>query len=154
MAMPQGLLVPSHQTSKTRVVGWMRKIAQVNCVCLAVLGDDLAGVEDAVPAVEPAVGAPGQRIGQLVGIVAAEAGHDDLAGVGLAVAVAILEEEDVGRVGHPDAAVADGDSGGDVQAVGEDGEPVGLAVAVGILEDLDPIAARARLAPRDIPGSR
>ena len=54
----------------------------------------------------------------------------------------VLEEEDVGRVGDPDAAVADGDSRGDVEAVGEDREPVGLAVAVGVLEDLDPVAAR------------
>ena len=77
--MPQGLLVPSHQTSKTRVVGWMRKIAQVNSYVLPFLETTLAGVEDAVPAVEPAVGAPGERIGQLVGVVAAEAGDDDLA---------------------------------------------------------------------------
>ena len=48
-------------------------------VRLAVLRRHLAGVEHAVPAVEPAVGAPGQRVGQLVGVGAAEAGRDDLA---------------------------------------------------------------------------
>ena len=112
-------------------------------VGLAVPRLHLAGVEDAVPAVEPAVGPPGQRVGQLVGVGAAEAGRDDLAGVGLAVAVGVAEEEDVGRVGDPDAAVADGDARGDVEALGEDREPVGLAVAVGVLEDLDAVAARS-----------
>ena len=62
--------------------------------------------------------------------------------VGLAVAVGVLEEEDVGRVGDPDAAVADGDARGDVQPLGEDGELVGLAVAVGVFEDLDAVPAR------------
>ena len=61
-------------------------------------------------------------------VVAAEAGDDDFSLVGLAVAVGVLEEEDVGRVGDPDAAVADGDAGGDVQAVGEDGDLVDLPV--------------------------
>ena len=59
-------------------------------------------------------------------VVAAEAGDDDLALVGLAVAVGVLQEEDVGRVGDPDAAVADGDARGDVQPVGEDRELVAL----------------------------
>ena len=74
--------------------------------------------------------------------------------VGLAVAVAILEEQDIGRVGDPDAAVTDGDPRWDIEAVGEDGEPVGLAVAVGVFEDLDPVAARPRLDGADIRGSR
>ena len=74
--------------------------------------------------------------------------------VGLAVAVGVLEEEDVGRVGDPDAAVADGDARGDVQPLGEDGELVGLAVAVGVFEDLDAVRARARRLARDIRGSR
>ncbi len=103
---------------------------------------DPGRVEDAVPAVKPAVGAPGQRVGQLVGVEPAEAGDDDLAGVGPAVAVGVLEEEDVGRVGHPDPPAPDCDSRWDVQAVGEDGELVGPAVAVGVFEDLDPVAAR------------
>ena len=68
--------------------------------------------------------------------------------VGLAVAVGVLQEEDVRRVGDPDAAVADGDAGGDVQPLGEDRELVGLAVAVGVFENLDAVAARARLAAR------
>ena len=87
------------------------------CVRLAILRDDLRRVEHAVPAVEPAVGAPGQGIGQLVGVVAAEAGRDDFAKVSLAVAVSVLEKEDVGRIGDPDASVADGDSRWDVEAV-------------------------------------
>ena len=123
-------------------------------VGLAILRGDLAGVEYAVPAVEPAVGAPGERVGQLVGVGAAEAGRDDFPRVGLAVAVAVLEEEEIGRVGDPDTAVADGDPRGDVQPVGKDRELIGLAVAVGVLDDLDPVAAWARLDGAGIPGSR
>ena len=83
-----------------------------------------------------------------MGVVAAEAGHDDFAGVSLAVAVSILQKKDVGRIGDPDPSVADGDSRGDIEAVGKDRETVGLAVAVGIFEDLDAIATWSGLAPR------
>ena len=65
-----------------------------------------------------------------------------------------LQEEDIGRVGHPDAAVPDGDARGDVQPFGEDRERVGLAVAVGIFQDLDSIAARAGATGAGIRGSR
>ena len=102
---------------------------------------DPGRVEDAVPAVEPAVRPPGQRVRQLVGVEPAEAGDDDLGLVRLAVAVGVLQEEDIGRVGDPDPAGADGDPRGDVQAFGEDRELVGPAVAVGVLQDLDPVPA-------------
>ncbi len=80
-----------------------------------------------------------------MGVVAAESGGDDLAEISLAVAVSILEKENIGRIGDPDSTVADGDSRGDIESLREDGETIGLAVTVGILEDLDPIAARAGL---------
>ena len=57
--------------------------------------------------------------------------------VGLAVAVGVLEVEQLGAVGDVGAAVAGLDAGGDQQAVGEDGGLVGLAVAVGVFEDDD-----------------
>src|SRR5206468_1008406 len=77
---------------------------------LAVLLDD-ARVEDAVEAVEITVWAPRQRIGQLVGIGSAEAGDDQL-GLADRWPVTIHEgiEKKVGRVGNPDAAVADRDA--------------------------------------------
>ena len=139
--MAHGLLVPSAQT-------WNSRVPRVDAVHgageierLAVL-DDVGVVEDAVPAVEPAVGAPRQRVGQLVRVEAAEAGDDDLALVGLAGPLRVLEEKDVGRVGDPDAAVAEVEAGGDVEAVGEDRDLVELAVAVRVFEDLDTILTR------------
>ena len=64
-----------------------------------------------------------------------EAGEDALADVGLVVAVGVLEEHQVGRLGDQDAAVGELEPGRAVQAVGEDGLLVGLAVAVGVFED-------------------
>ena len=58
--------------------------------------------------------------------------------VGLAVAVGVLEVEQLGAVGDVGPAVARLDAGGDQQAVGEDGGLVGLAVAVGVFEDRAP----------------
>src|SRR5690348_8447500 len=54
---------------------------------LAVLRDDLAGVEHTVPAIQPTVGPPREGIGQFVSIGTAESGGNDLFAVGLAVAV-------------------------------------------------------------------
>src|SRR5262249_27139921 len=102
---------------------------------------DVGMVEDPIEAVEPAIGAPGQRVGQFVRVGASEAGNDDFGFArGLAVGTDLVEE-DVGRVGDPDAAVADGNARGNVEALGEHGDLVDLAVAVGVFEDLDAIAA-------------
>ena len=140
-AMAHGLLVPCAEDlefARPRVdaehgAGEIEGLAVVN---------DVGGVEDAVPSVEPAVGAPRQRIGKLVGVVAAEAADDDFLLVGLAGPLGVLEEEDVGRVGHPDAAVAEVEAGGDVEAVGEDRDLVERAVAVGVFEDFNTIFTR------------
>src|SRR5262249_44833545 len=108
----------------------------------------LARVEDAVPAIEPAVGAPGQRVGQLVGVGPAEAGDDHLALVGPAVAVGVTEEKDIRSIGNPDPAVSHGDPRRDVQSFGEDAEPISPAVSIRVLENLDAIAPRAGLLAR------
>ena len=84
----------------------------------------MAAIEDAVEAVEPAVRAPGQRVGQFVRIDAAEAGDDDLRLAGRLAVGTDLVKEDVRRVGDPDAAMADRDAGRDVQPLGEDGDLV------------------------------
>ena len=76
--MPQGLLVPSQKSSKLARPRMDAEQGAGEVELLAALRD-VAGVEDAVEAVEPAVGAPGERVGQLVRVVAAEAGDDDLA---------------------------------------------------------------------------
>ena len=62
--------------------------------------------------------------------------------VGLAVAVGVVEVEQLGAVGDVGAAVAGLDPGGDQQPVGEDGGLVGLAVAVGVFEDHDLVVGR------------
>ena len=79
-----------------------------------------------------------------MGVAGAPAGEEDLADVGLVVAVGVLEEQRVGRLVDDHAAVGEGEAGRDAQLVGEDGELVGLAVAVGVLADLDPVVALRR----------
>src|SRR5262249_4420142 len=66
---------------------------------------DGALVEDAVEAVEPAIGAPGQRVGQLMGVGTAKAGDDYFRLAGRLTVGAFLVEEDVRSVGHVNAAV-------------------------------------------------
>ena len=75
-----------------------------------------------------------------VGVVRLEAGEQDLALVGLAVAVRVVEEQHVGGLRHDQAAVGVAERGGDAQVLGEDGLLVGPAVAVGVLDDRDPVA--------------
>ena len=101
---------------------------------------DLAG-EAAVAdgAAEPIVVAVGKVAGLGVRVADAPTRHDDLADVGLVVAVGVLEEDERRRLAYDDAAVGEDDAGRDVEAVGEDGELVGLAVAVGVLADLDAV---------------
>ena len=90
----------------------------VEVVALAFPVDDVAFVEHAVEPVEPAVRAPGEGTGQLVEIGSSEPGDDDFAAH--LFAVSLPKEQQVGRVEHPYAAVADGDAGGDVEPLGED----------------------------------
>src|SRR6187551_3835905 len=72
-----------------------------------------------------------------MGVFRAEAGHDDALGVGLAIAIGILEEGHAGLLAAVDAAIAKLEAERDVQAGGEDGALVGLAVMVGVLKDDD-----------------
>ncbi len=63
--------------------------------------------------------------------------------VRLAVAVGVLEKQDVRRLRHDHAAVGEGEAGRDIEMVREDGDLVGAAVAVCVLEDLDPVVAQS-----------
>ena len=63
-------------------------------------------------------------------------------------------EENIGRIGDPDAAVADRDAGGDIEAVDDGGDLVELAVALGALQQLDAILARPGAAARILDRSR
>ena len=70
----------------------------------------------ALAAVEPAVRPPGQRVGDGVGVLHAEAGEQHLGvAVGHVVAVAVGVEEQVRRLQDEDAAVAEGQAAGEVQ---------------------------------------
>src|SRR5437868_6923969 len=73
-----------------------------------------------------------QSIGEIaqhgVGIVSAKAGEEHLLRIGLAIAIGIFEEDDVGRLGDDDAAVGTNNTLGNVEAFGEDGDLVRLAI--------------------------
>ena len=100
--------------------------------------------EDAVGAVEPAVGAPGERVERLVRVLVAPAVEQDLRRAGRVV-VAVLDrnEQKIRRGADPDAAEADLDAADEVQVLDEDLPVVETSVAVGVLEDQDAILALA-----------
>ena len=101
--------------------------------------------EDAVAAVEPAVGAPDEGVESFVGVLPAPAveEHPRLA-VGDVVAIGVGDEEEVGGRTDPHAAEADREAADEVQAVFEDLAGIEPMVAVGVLEDQDPVAGLFR----------
>src|SRR5262245_10555132 len=107
--------------------------------------------EDAVQAVELAVRAPLKGVECFVRVLTAETLEQNFAAVTLARAVGVFEKEKIGRRTEKDAAVADLDAAGHVEAVvviarwevlplSPDRDFVRLAVAVRILQNLDPVA--------------
>src|SRR5262245_35429527 len=97
-------------------------------------------IEDAVQAIEPAVGPPGERIGKLVGVGTAEPGNDDFGLVGPTVPIRVLHEEHVWRIGDPNAAVADRDSRRNIEPFGKNSDLVDSPVAVGVFQQLHSVA--------------
>ena len=141
---PRGCWSPRRRAGTRCVLGWMRNRAQVNSNVLAARCLTCAVVEDAVEAVEPAVGAPGQRVGQLVRVVAAEAGDDDLAACRPCRRRRCpCRNRMSGELATQTPPWPTAMPRGDVQPLGEDGDLVDLAVAVGVFQDLDAVAARA-----------
>ena len=68
-------------------------------------------------AVKPAVGTPGERVGDAVGVFHAEARQQHFGiSVGHVVAIAVGVEEQVGCIENEDAAVAEGQAAGEIQA--------------------------------------
>ena len=99
--------------------------------------------EDAVAAVEPAVGAPHQAVHHVVGhVLRIEAVEDRLGrAVGTVVAIAVGHEDEFRRRGEPDAAVAKRDAGEVAAAVEKELSRVEPAVAVGVFKDEHAIGA-------------
>ena len=103
---------------------------------------DLAGEATVTDrAAQPIVIAVGEAARLGVGIADTPAGQDDLAHVGLVVAIGVLEEDEVGSLRDDHAAVGEDEARGDVKVVREDRELIGLTVAIGIFADLDAIVA-------------
>ena len=100
-----------------------------------------AGAEDAVPAVEPAVGPPAQAVDDVVPhLVGVEAVEDDFRfAVGFVVAIFISEEKNVRRARGPHAAAAQLDAGQLAGAVPENLSLVEYTVVVGVLQNDDAI---------------
>ena len=98
--------------------------------------------EDAVAAVEPAVGTPGEAVEGFVGVLVAPAIEEDGGfGVREVVVVGVGVEEEVGSGADVNAAETDGESTGEVDFVGEDFAGVEGAVGVGVFEDEDAVEA-------------
>ena len=98
---------------------------------------DFAAGVDGLAHPEAAVRAPTERVEIVVRVLGAEAGEDDAAHVGLAVAVGVLQVQQLGALRDIHAAVAGREAGGDEHVLGEDGGFVGFARALGVFEDDD-----------------
>ena len=101
------------------------------------LADEGVG-EDALAAVEPTVGTPDEAVQSFVSVLNTPAVEENFGlGVGDVVAIRIGNEDEVRRCAEVDAAVADGDAGGEGDFVVEELFCVEGAVAVSVFEDLD-----------------
>ena len=98
---------------------------------------DLAVVEDRFAEHDVAVGRPDEVVQRVVGVFAAEAGQQLAAKVGLAIAVGVTQDAEVGFLGNQNAILVEFEGQRDVHVVGPDRTLVGLAVPVGVLEDDD-----------------
>ena len=110
-------------------------------------------------AVEPAVRAPGEVVGQGLRVFHAESGEQDLRlTVGHVVAVAVGIKEQVGDLEDVDAPVTERQTGAEIQPGHEVLEVIGAAVAVRVLADGDPVVAlgplRRRFGNAGIDGAR
>lgn len=76
-----------------------------------------------------------------MGVAGAPAGEDNLADVRFVVAVGVFQKEGFGGVVNVDASVCEGERGGDVEAIGKDGDLVAASIAIGVFEDFDLIVA-------------
>src|SRR5690606_24764432 len=98
---------------------------------------DIAVRVDALVDVERAIGPPAERVDEMMGVGAAESAKDDSLLVRPAVAVRVLEIEQLVGIAHVEAAVADGDTGRHLEPLGEDDGRIGAAVAVAVLQHVD-----------------
>ena len=106
-------------------------------------GDHLRCRRAPIDAVEPAVGAKEQAVGHRVRVFQAEARevHNRI-GIRHSIAVGICVAEQIGRVHHPDAALAHGNARGDVEAVNRHLVRIEAAIAVGVGEHTHSVTAR------------
>src|SRR5689334_21390724 len=91
--------------------------------------------------VQCAVGAPIEAIEKLVAIFQAEASQDDLLFIGFVVAVGVFEEQQVRSLADVNAAIAERQSGGKVQSIGEDRDFIRAAVVIGVFENFHLVTA-------------
>ena len=102
---------------------------------------DIGVGEHAVAAVEPAIGAPGERVEGFVGVVVSPAVQQDLwRAVGHVVAVGIGNEQEVRRRTDPHPTEANLQRTDEVEALAKHRPLVEGIVAVGVFEDQDPVA--------------
>ena len=139
--MPYGLLVPSETIWNSRVRGCTRHSAQLNLYSLPLFERMLALIEHAVQSVEPSIRSPRQRIRQLMRVRAAKASEHHFAADFLAILLA--QEEKVGRVEHPHAAVANRHAGGNIQSFGKDSDFVRAPIGVRVFQNFHAIAPDA-----------
>lgn len=73
----------------------------------------------------------------MVGVLGSKAGEDDATVVGFAIAISVLEENDLGGVCDIGSAIGREDGGGNVEVIGKNGAFVGDAVTIRVFQNED-----------------
>src|SRR5882672_5730062 len=96
--------------------------------------------EYSVGHVEPPVGAPGESIQQFMPVIQSEPIEQNGPAIGDIVVVRILEKQELRRLAHVCAPVAEQNPGGEIEAVGKYSDLIRAPVIVRVLEDFDSIS--------------
>ena len=110
----------------------------------------LGAVEGALLEVERSARIEREAVGRVVRIGRVDAAEHAAVHIGLVVAVGILEEHNVGRLGQEHAAVPELEAGDAVQPIRKDDHLVGLAVVIRVFEDEQLVVHRVLRLPMRI----
>ena len=96
--------------------------------------------ENPMRQIKPAVRSPSETVQQFVTVLHAEAGQQLGPFVRNVIAVGVFQKQQVRRLPHKHAAVAELNTGCEIETVGKNGDLVGAAVVISVFQNFDAVA--------------